>query len=116
MDQSPQVRFAAVADLDGRIVAGIVRSGGIPAGLRRESETFCKRAAKHRRMRGEFDASLGRVSYVHVERETATQLAVYHPEFTVCLTMEPEAPIGAKSAMVERVRRMADEALGARGA
>lgn len=110
MDLGPQVRFAAVVDLGGRIAAGMLRSGGVPLGPRREAEKFCRQAARHRRMRECFDGSLGRVAYVHVERETAAQFAVYHPEFTVCLTVEPEATIGAKSSMVERVREMARDA------
>lgn len=110
MDRGPQVRLAAAVGLDGRIMSGILRSSGIPLGLRREAEKLCQRAARHRRMREEFDASLGGVSYVHVERECATQLAVYHPAFTVVLTMEPEAPIGAKAAVIENVRGMMEEA------
>lgn len=121
IDRGPHVRLAAAVGLDGRIVSGILRSGGAPLRPRLEAERLCQRAARHRRMREEFDASLGRVSYVHVERECATQLAVYHPAFTVVLTMEPEAPIGAKAALIEDVRRMMEGAAveagpgGARG-
>ena len=110
MDGGPQVRLAAAVGLDGRIMSGILRSRGVPLGLRREAEKLCQRAARHRRMREEFNGTLGGVSYVHVERECATQLAVYHPSFTVLLLMEPEAPIGAKAAVIEDVRRMMAEA------
>lgn len=110
MDRGPQVRTAAAVGLDGRIMSGILRSRGVPLGLRREAEKLCRRAARHRRMREEFDGTLGGVSYVHVERECATQLAVYHPAFTVLLLMEPEAPISAKAAVIEDVRRMMAEA------
>lgn len=113
IDRGPHVRLAAAVGLDGRIVSGILRSGGAPLRPRLEAERLCQRAARHRRMREEFDASLGRVSYVHVERECATQLAVYHPAFTVVLTMEPEAPIGAKAALIEDVRRMMDGVVAA---
>lgn len=115
MDMGPHVRFAAVVELDGKIASGMLRSGGVPLGPRREAERFCRRAARHRRTRKGFDASLGRVSYVHVERETAAQFAVYRPEFTVCLTVEPEASIDAKISMVERVREMADGMCGGNG-
>ena len=115
MDMGPHVRFAAVVELDGKIASGMLRSGGVPLGPRREAERFCSRAARHRRARRGFDASLGRVSYVHVERETAAQFAVYHPEFTVCLTVEPEASIDAKISMVERVREMAGGMCGGGG-
>lgn len=115
MDMGSHVRFAAVVELDGRIASGMLRSGGVPLGPRRDAERFCRRAARHRRTRGAFDPSLGRVSYVHVERETATQFAVYHPEFTVCLTVEPEATIGAKISMVEKVRAMAGDMCGGGG-
>lgn len=107
MDLSPQMRSAAVIGADGRILAGILRSGSIPAKPQRDEERLCKQVARRRAMRSRFDASLGRVLYVQVERERVSQFAVYAGRLTVYFTIEPEASIEAKAELVESVGRMA---------
>ena len=41
-------------------------------------------------MRKEFDRPLGKVRYVHVEREKVTQFVIYTARKTIFFTMEPE--------------------------
>lgn len=106
VDMSPQVRFAAAVGMDGRILAGILRSGRASLKSQRDEERFCRQVAKRRRMRDAFDASLGKVSYVHIEREKVSQFVVYLARFTVYFTVEPESSIASKAAMIKKVRRM----------
>lgn len=102
----PQMRFAAVIDSEGNIVEAIIKSGKNSLKSQREEEHFCRQVAKRRRMRQEFDQSLGRVRYVHVEREKLTQIVVYSRNYTVYFTMEPELPIDEKLMIVTRVKKI----------
>ena len=58
-------------------------------------------------MRRGFDRSLGKVSYVHVERERVSQLVVYTPRRTIFVTVEPDMPISSKIRIVARIKRIA---------
>jgi len=102
----PQMRFAAVIDSEGNIVEAIIKSGKSSLKSQREEEHFCRQVAKRRRMRQEFDQSLGRVRYVHVEREKLTQIVVYSRNYTVYFTLEPELPIDEKLMIVTRVKKI----------
>jgi len=41
-------------------------------------------------MREAYDMKLGKVRYVHTERENVTQITVYFKKYTNFITMEPE--------------------------
>ena len=71
LDQS--MRFASIIDLNGNIIEGIMKSGKTSLESQKQEENFCKQVAQRRKMRKEFDKSLGKVRYVHVEREKVTQ-------------------------------------------
>ena len=103
IDFSPRMRSAVVIGTDGRIMAGILRSGSSPSKPQRDEEKLCRQVARRRAMRSGFDRSLGRVRYIQVEREKVSQFAVYARRFTVYFTIEPEASIEAKADLVERV-------------
>ena len=57
-------------------------------------------------MREEFDSTLGRVRYVHVEREKVTQIVIYPKSYTVYFTMEPEMPINKKIQLMNKIKKM----------
>ena len=93
----PGVRFASIIDKNGDVVEGIMNSGKTNLKSQQEEEYFCKQVAKRRKIRKEFDASLGKVRYVQVEREKLTQIVLYPTDYTIYFTLEPEMGV------VERV-------------
>ncbi len=100
------MRFAAIIDLKGKIVEAIMKSGKTSLESQREQEHFCKQVAQRRKMRIEFDKSLGKVRYVHVEREKVTQMVIYPKRFTVYISMEPEMSINKKLQIINRIKKM----------
>lgn len=103
---SPKMRFVGIIDLKGNIVEGIMKEGKASLESQREQEHFCQQIAERRRMRREFDRSLGKVRYVHVERERVSQLVVYTPKRTVFVTVEPDMPVSAKMRLITRIKRI----------
>lgn len=106
IDIDPKMRFAAIIDLKGNIVEAIMKAGKTSLKSQKEEEHFCKEVAQRRKMRKEFDASLGKVRYVHVEREKVTQMVVYSKKKTIYFTMEPELSITKKLQIVNKVKKM----------
>ena len=49
-----------------------MKAGKTSLKTQKEEAHFCRQVAERRRMRKEFDKSLGKVRYVHVEREKVT--------------------------------------------
>ncbi len=74
---SPKMRFVGIIDLHGNIIEGIMKKGKTSLESQKGIEHFCKQVGQRRKMRKEFDKSLGKVRFVHVERENISQLAVY---------------------------------------
>lgn len=106
IDLEPQMRFAAIIDKKGKILEAIMKSGKTSLKSQRDEEHFCMQVAERRKMRREFDGSLGRVRYVHVEREKVTQIVVYPKNYTVYFTMEPEMSISKKIRLVNKIKKM----------
>jgi hypothetical protein len=72
----------------------------------KQEEHFCKQVAQRRKMRKEFDRQLGKVRYVHVEREKVTQLAIYTKRKIIFVTLEPELSIQRKMKIVNSIKRI----------
>ena len=106
IDLDPQMRFAAIINSKGNIVEGIIKEGKHSLKSQKEEEHFCKQVATRRKMREEFDASLGKVRYVHVEREKLTQIVIYIKKYIVYFTMEPELPIDDKLTIITKVKKL----------
>jgi len=102
----PKMRFVGFIDLNGNIVESIIKSGKTSLESQKEEEHFCQQVAQRRKMRKNFDNSLGKVRYVHVEREKVTQMVVYTKKFTVYFTMEPEMTIEDKLKIVNKIKKM----------
>lgn len=102
----PKMRFAAIIDTKGNIREGIMKSGKTSLKTQKEEEHFCKQVAQRRKMRQEFDRTLGKVRYVHVEREKVTQMVTYTKRNIVYFTMEPEMPIDTKIRLVTRIKKI----------
>ena len=82
-----KMRFAAIIDTNGNIREGIMKTGQTSLNSQKEEEHFCKQVAQRRTMRNEFNRSLGKVRYVHVEREKVSQLVIYTKRNIVFFTM-----------------------------
>lgn len=100
------MRFAAIIDLKGNILESIMKQGKTSLKTQKEEEHFCKQVAQRRKMRQEFNKTLGRVSYVQVEREKVTQMVIYPKRKTVYFTLEPEVSITKKFNLVNKVKKI----------
>jgi len=102
----PKMRFAAIIDPKGNIREAIMKGGKTSLKSQKEEEHFCKQVAQRKAMRKEFDKSLGKVRYVHVEREKVTQMVVYTKRNIVYFTMEPEMAIDKKIRLITRIKKI----------
>jgi len=101
-----KMRFAAVIDPKGGIREAIMKTGKTSLKSQKEEEHFCKQVAQRRSMRKEFDRSLGKVRYVHVEREKVSQMVIYTKRNTVYFTMEPELPVNTKIRLITKIKKI----------
>ena len=100
------MRFAAIIDLKGKIVEGIMKEGKTSLESQKQEELFCKQVADRRKMRQEFDNELGKVRYVNVEREKVTQIVVYSKKNTIFVTMEPEITLQKKTDIINNIKKL----------
>lgn len=100
----PGMRFAAIIDLQGNISEAIMKEGKMSLKSQKEEEHFCKQVALRRKIRNEFNKSLGKVDYVHIEREKVTQIVVYPKRKTVYVTMEPDIDTVRKLEIVKLIK------------
>jgi len=100
-----KMRFAAVIDLKGNISEAIMKEGKTSLKSQKEEEHFCKQVAIRRKIRQQFDKSLGPVDYVHIERQKITQIVIYPKHKTVYVTMEPNMDIKRKLEIVESIKK-----------
>lgn len=105
----PKMRFAAIIDPKGNIREAIMKTGKTNLKSQKEEEHFCKQVAQRRAMRKEFDRSLGKVRYVHVEREKVSQMVIYTKRNIVYFTMEPEMPIDQKLRIITKIKKITTE-------
>lgn len=106
IDLNPKMRFVAIIDLKGNIVESIMKSGKTSLKTQKEELHFCQQVAKRRKMRHEFDRPLGKIRYVHVERQKVTQLVIYSKRKTIYFTVEPELSINKKLQLVLRIKKL----------
>jgi len=100
------MRFASILDLKGNIIEGIMKDRKTSLESQRQQEKFCKDAAKARKMREAYDKKLGKVRYVHTERENVTQITVYIKKYTIFITMEPELSVNKKLQIITKIKKM----------
>ncbi len=100
-----KMRFVAVIDLKGNIVEGIMKKGKTSLESQKEEEHFCRQVGQRRKMRKEFDKTLGKVRYVHVERDMVSQLVVYTKKYTIFATVEPELSLKKKVELVNSIKK-----------
>ena len=100
------MRFAAILDLKGNILDGIMKGGKTSLETQKQQEKFCKDAAKARKMREVYDDALGMVRYIHTERENVTQIHSYTQNYTIFITMEPELSITKKLRIITKIKKI----------
>jgi len=100
------MRFASILDLKGNIIEGIMKDRKTSLEAQKQQEKFCKDAAKARKMREAYDKKLGKVRYVHTERENVTQITVYIKKYTIFITMEPELSVNKKLQIITKIKKM----------
>ena len=100
------MRFVAIIDIDGNILEAIMKKSKTSLESQKQQEKFCKDGAKTRLVREKYDNSLGKVRYVHIERENVTQISVYPKNCTVFVTMEPELTTRKKLAIITKIKKM----------
>lgn len=105
----PKMRFAAIIDSKGNIREAIMKAGKTSLKSQKEEEHFCKQVAQRRAMRKEFDRSLGKVRYVHVEREKVSQMVIYTKRNIVYFTMEPEMSIDKKLKIITKIKKITND-------
>ena len=103
------MRFAAILNLRGTILEGIMKDRKTSLESQKQQERFCKDAAKARKMREAYDRKLGKVRYVHTERENVTQITVYVKKYTIFITMEPELSVNKKLQIVTKIKTIASQ-------
>ncbi|VVC06228.1 Uncharacterised protein [uncultured archaeon] len=101
----PMMRFAAIIDLKGNISEAIMKEGKTSLKSQKEEEHFCKQVAIRRKIRKQFDKSLGLVDYVHIERQKVTQIVLYPKHKTIYVTMEPSMDIRRKLEIIEKIKK-----------
>lgn len=106
VDLDSAMRFAAIIDLKGNILESIMKSGKTSLKSQKEEEHFCHQVAQRRKMRKEFDKSLGKVRYVNVEREKVSQFVIYTKRKTIYFTLEPEISLNKKISIITRVKKI----------
>ena len=106
LDLDSKMRFAAIIDPKGNIREAIMKAGKTSLESQKEEEHFCKQVAQRRAMRKEFDRTLGKVRYVHVEREKVSQMVIYTQRNIVYFAMEPEMPINTKIRLITKIKKI----------
>jgi len=106
LNLDPEMRFAAIIDPKGNIREAIMKTGKTSLESQKEEEHFCKQVAQRRAMRQEFDKTLGKVRYVHVEREKVSQMVIYTQRNIVYFSMEPEMPIDTKIRLITKIKKI----------
>ncbi len=101
-----QMRFVAIIDTKGNIREAIMKMGKTSLESQKEEEHFCKQVAQRRAMRQEFNKTLGKVRYVHVEREKVSQMVIYTKRNIVYFSMEPEMPINTKIRLITKIKKI----------
>ena len=101
-----KIRYVSIIDLDGRIIASEMKSDLQSLLKKTNEEKFCEHVAIRRRMRHEFDKKLGKVNFIHVERENITQLVLYSKSYSFFITIEPEITTNSKSKIVTKAKKI----------
>ena len=101
-----KIRFVAIIDKNGKILKTEMRDE-VPSLLKtKNEEKFCQDVTVRRKMREEFDKSLGKVRFVNVERENISQIVTYAKTKSLFVTVEPEISIKDKTKIISQLKKL----------
>ena len=101
-----KIRFVAIINKNGKILKNEMRDE-IPSLLKtKNEEKFCQDVTMRRKMREEFDKSLGKVRFVNVERENISQIVMYAKTKSLFVTVEPEISIKDKNKIISQIKKI----------
>ena len=101
-----KIRFVAIINKNGKILKSEMRDE-VPSLLKtKNEEKFCQDVTVRRKMREEFDTSLGKVRFVNVERENISQSVMYAKTKSLFITVEPEISIKDKTKIISQLKRL----------
>jgi hypothetical protein len=83
------IRYAAVVDDSGLLIAGGMRKGIDSIVDQNNEELYLAQTALRKSMRQRFDATMGKSRFAYVEREKISILTLYMNKNTVIVTIEP---------------------------
>ena len=100
------IRFVAIINKNGKIIKSEMRDE-VPSLLKtKNEEKFCQDVTIRRKMREEFDKTLGKVRFVNVERENISQIVMYAKTKSLFVTVEPEISITDKSKVISQIKKL----------
>ena len=101
------IRFVAIISKNGKILKTEMRDE-VPSLLKNKNEEkFCQDVTVRRKMREEFDKTLGKVRFVNVERENISQIVMYAKKKSLFVTVEPEISINDKIKIISQIKKIA---------
>ena len=101
-----KIRFVAIIHKNGKILKTEMRDE-VPSLLKtKNEEKFCQDVSVRRKMREEFDKSLGKVRFVNVERENISQIVMYAKTKSLFVTVEPEISISDKTKIISQIKKL----------
>ena len=101
-----KIRFVAIINKNGKILKTEMRDE-VPSLLKtKNEEKFCQDVSVRRKMREEFDKSLGKVRFVNVERENISQIVMYAKTKSLFVTVEPEISIADKTKIISQIKKL----------
>jgi len=103
---SKKIRFVAIISDNGKILSSEMRSEKQSLLKQHNEEKFCNDVVKRKKMRQEFDKSLGKVRYVNVERENITQIVTYINSKSIFVTVEPELTVNTKESLISKIKKI----------
>ena len=101
-----KIRLVAIIHKNGKILKTEMRDE-VPSLLKtKNEEKFCQDVTVRRKMREEFDKSLGKVRFVNVERENISQIVMYAKTKSLFVTVEPEISITDKTKIISQIKKL----------
>ena len=100
------IRFVAIISKNGKILKTEMRDE-VPSLLKNKNEEkCCQDVTVRRKMREEFDKTLGKVRFVNVERENVSQIVMYAKNKSLFVTVEPEISINDKAKIISQIKKI----------
>ena len=101
-----KIRFVAIISKNGKILKSEMRDE-VPSLLKtKNEEKFCQDVTVRRKMREEFNKTLGKVRFVNVERENVSQIVMYAKTKSLFVTVEPEISVTDKTKIISQIKKL----------